>query len=230
LQDLALSPDMVALAAPEITGLGPALFGLFAAAALAAFLLTADAALAAIVGALGYEVRSQLAPCAIVVVALAVAGSIASTHPASILDVATWALTIAAAALFPPLVIGLWWRRASAPAATVAMIAGLAVALHYVLATRYLAPGFFETWPTLSSAGPTAREIFGELKNAWVAAAPGPARDAAWAALDAHAQGIANWWGIERSAAILLALPVGTAAMVLVSLALPHRRAPETAS
>jgi cation/acetate symporter len=160
----------------------------------------------------------------------AAAAYIATTHPASILDVATWALMLAASAIFPALVIGLWWRRASAPAATVAVLAGLALSLHYLLATRYLAPGFYETWETLSSAGPTAREVYGELKNAWVDAAPGPARDAAWAALDAHAQGIANWWGVERFAAVLLALPVGALAMVLISLILPFRAAPETAS
>jgi len=105
------------------------------------------------------------------------------------------------------------------------VLSGLAVCLHYLLATRYLAPGFFEAWDTLSSAGPTAREVFGDLKNAWVDAAPGPAKDAAWAALDAHAQGIANWWGIERFAAVLIALPVATAAMILISLVLPNRRA-----
>jgi len=232
LQDLTLSPDMIALAAPEITGLAPAMLALIAAAALAAFLVTADGPLAAIVEAVGGEARgrSWLVPCAIAAIALVLAGLLASTRPASFLDVVTWALTIAAAALFPPLVIGLWWRRASAPAATVAVIAGLAVALHYLLATRYLAPGFFETWQSLSSAGPMGREIFWELKNAWLDAAPGPAKDAAWAALDVHAQGIANWWGIERSAAILIAFPVGAALMLLASLALPHRRASETAS
>jgi len=227
LQDLALSPDIVTLATPEITGLDPAMFALIAAAALAAFLVTADAPLAAIVSTLGGKARDQSwpVPCAIVAGTLVSTGTIASTHPASILDVAAWALTLAAAALFAPLVIGLWWRRGSAPAATVSVLAGLAVCLHYLLATRYLAPGFFEAWDTLSSAGPTAREIFGELKNAWVDAAPGPAKDAAWAALDAHAQGIANWWGIERFAAVLIALPVATAAMILISLVLPNRRA-----
>ena len=73
----------------------------------------------------------------------------------------------------------------------------------------------------LSSAGPTAREIFAELKQAWIAAAPGAAKDAAWAALDAHAQTIANWWGIEGLAAALLALPVGFVALVVVSLVTP---------
>jgi cation/acetate symporter len=145
-------------------------------------------------------------------------------------DVAAWAFAIAGAGLFPALVLGLWWRRASVPAAAVAMASGLAVCLHYLAATRYLAVGFFERWHALSSAGPTDREIFGELKNAWVAAEPGPARDAAWAALDAHAQGIANWWGIGAPSVLLLALPVGLLVMILVSLALPQRHAPATAS
>jgi cation/acetate symporter len=232
LQDVALSPDMIALAAPEITGLGPAMLALIAAAALAAFLVTADGPLVAIVGALGGDARrrSWLAPFAIAAIALVLAGLVASTRPASILDVAAASFTLAAAGLFVPLVMGLWWRRASAPAATVAVIAGLAVALHYLLATRYLAVGFFETWQSLSSAGPTAREVFGALKDAWATAAPGAAKDAAWAALDAHAQGIANWWGIGNLATILIALPVAIAAMILVSLAAPQQRPPETAS
>jgi len=232
LQDLTLSPDMITLAAPQITGLGPATFGLVAAAVLAAALVTAHGPLMALVGAFGCDQsdRSRLAPLAVGAGALIVAGLLAATHPASILDVATWAFTIAAAGLFPALVVGLWWRRASAPAAVIAMILGLGVALHYLVATRYLSVGFFETWQSLSSAGPTAREIFGELKDAWLAAARGPARDAAWTALDAHAQDIANWWGIGNLATILIALPVGLAAMILVSLAWPHKRAPETAS
>jgi cation/acetate symporter len=223
---------MITLAAPEITGLGSPLLGIVAAAVLAAFLVTAEAPLAAIVTAVCGETRprSGLVACAVVASAVAAAAYVASTHPASILEVATWALMLAASALFPALVIGLWWPRASATAATFAVLAGLAVSLHYLLAARYLAPGFYETWEMLSSAGPTAREFYGELKNAWVEAAPGPAKDAAWAALDAHAQGIANWWGVERFAAVLLALPVGTLAMVLLSLVLPSRHAPETAS
>jgi cation/acetate symporter len=228
-QDLVLSPDMITLAMPEITGLGSAMLGFVAAAVLAAALVTADGPLVAIAEAFGCEGqpvrRSVLAAAALIVT-----GFIASTHPGSVLDVATWSLTIAASGLFPALIAGLWWRRASAPAAVVAMIAGLVVCLHYLVATRYLAAGFFEVWQSLSSAGPTASETFNELKNAWVDAAPGPARDAAWAALDAHAQGIANWWGIGNLATIVLALPVGIAAMIVVSLAAPQRAAPATAS
>ncbi len=235
LQDLTFSPDMVTLAVPEITGLRHVMFGLIAAAALAAALVTADAPLIAILGAFGCERRagfgrSLLPSGAVAAATLVVTGLLAAAHPAPILDVATWAFTVAAAGLSPALVVGLWWRRASGPAAVTAMILGLAVCLHYIVATRYLSVGFFETWQSLSSAGPMAREVFGELKNAWVTAPRGPARDAAWAALDLHAQGMANWWGVNNLAAILLALPVGLAAMILISLAVPQRRAPETAS
>jgi cation/acetate symporter len=232
LQDLALSPDMITLAVPEITGLGSPLLWLVAAAALAVALVTAEGPLAAIVGAFGWESQDQgaLGARAIAVGVIAVTGLAAATHPAPIIEVATWAFTIAAAGLFPALVFGLWWRRASAPAAMAAMLTGLVVCLHYLLSTRYLAVGFFETWQALSSAGPTARETFGELKNAWVDAAPGAAKDAAWAALDAHAQGIANWWGIKSLATVLLAVPAGALVMVLVSLAAPRRQTPETAS
>ena len=231
LQDLALSPDMITLAFTEIAGLGAPMLWLIAAAALAAILATLDGPLAAIAAAFGWETQDRmgLAPRVIGGCALVVAAFVATTHPASILEVATWAFTIAAAGLFAPLVVGLWWRRASGPAAITAMVLGLGLCLHYLAATRYLAVGFFEVWETLSSAGPTAREIFGELKTAWVTAAPGPAKDAAWAALDAHAQGIANWWGIGPLAAILLALPVTIGAMILVSLVVPQRRPAETA-
>jgi cation/acetate symporter len=240
LQDLTLQPDMIALAAPEIAGLGHAMFGLLAAAALAAALVTSDGPLFAIAAAFGWDARAargaasgavaRLAPYAIAAAAVVGAGFAAATRPAAILTVATWAFTLAACGLFPALIAGLWWRRASASAAAVAIFAGVAVCLFYLVGTRYFAVGFFETWQSLSSAGPTARETFAELKQAWASSEPGAAKDAAWAVLDAHAQGIANWWGVKNLATALLALPVGIVAMVTVSLVVPRRLAAETAS
>ncbi len=94
------------------------------------------------------------------------------------------------------------------------MLAGLAVCLLYLVGTRYFAVGFFETWQSLSSAGHDgARRHSASCKQAWTSAAPGAAKDAAWAALDAHAQTIANWWGVRALAAALLALPVGIVAV-----------------
>jgi len=229
LQDMTLQPDMIALAAPEITGLGQTMFGFLAAAGLAAALVTADGPLFAIVGALCPRPDPQktaarwarFAPYGIGGAAVLIAGLVAATRPAAMLTVATWAFTLAACGLFPALLAGLWWRRANAPGAAAAMIAGLAVSLFYLLGTRYFAVAFFETWQALSSAGQTARETFAELKQTWMAAVPGPGKNAAWMALDAHAQTIANWWGIKNLATALLALPAGVVTVMAVSLLTP---------
>lgn len=234
LQDVVLDPDMIVLALPEMAGQREAIFAALAAAGLAAALVTVDGPLAAIVSALGFERdppgatrRVRLVPYVIAAGALAAAAFAATTRPAGILTLATWGFVLAAAGLFPALVAGLWWRRASGAAAAAAIVVGLGVSLLYLVATRYFAVAFFETWPTLSSAGPTAREIFGVLKDAWAAAAPGPAKDAAFAALDAHAQTMADWWGIRSLAAALIALPPALAVMIVVTILVPARRNPQ---
>ena len=154
---------------------------------------------------------------------VAVTSFVAVARPTGMLTMATWAFTLAAAGLFPALIAGLWWRRANAAGAAAAILAGLAVALIYIVATRFFAVAFFDAFSPLSNAGPMASEAFGDLKQAWGAAAPGPAKDAAWLALDAHAQGIANLWGIRNLAAVLLALPVAVVALVVVSLLTPRQ-------
>jgi cation/acetate symporter len=199
---------------------------LLAAAALAAALVTADGPLAAVIEALrGLRRRVNekadagksgyaLAAGVVLVAALA-----AAARPASMLMLATWSFTLVGAGLLPALVAGLWWRRANAFGASAALITGFAVCAFYLAGTRYFAVGFFEAFQWLSSAGPTARDTFTELQQAWSAAPVGAAKDAAWAALDTHAQTIANWWGIKSMAAALLALPVGVIAVIAGSLA-----------
>lgn len=239
LQDITLSPDMILLALPDIAGLDHAVLGAIAAAGLAVALVTAHGPLSAIVRALGFDggaTPSDARPRASRLVAYGVAGVTliaaafaALTRPATILDVATWALTLAAAGLFPALFAALWWKRANAIGAAAGMAIGLAAALVYLIGTRYFAVPFFEAFSALSSAGPTGQEVFGELKAAWLAAGPGPAKDVAWAALDTHAQTIADWWGINGLATALLALPAGVVTLVVISLVTPAPRIPETA-
>jgi cation/acetate symporter len=226
LQDVALQPDMIALATPEMAGLAPAMLGLLAAAAFAAALVTADGPLAAVIEALrglgrrGSETTgSGKSGYALAVAVVLVAALAAAARSASLLMLATWALTLAGAGLLPALVAGLWWRRANAFGASAALITGFAGCAFYLLGTRYFAVEFFEAFQSLSSAGPTARDTFTELQQAWSAAPVGAAKDAAWAALDAHAQTMANWWGIKSMAAALLALPVGVIALIAGSLA-----------
>ena len=227
LQDLTMHADMIVLAMPEIIGLSAWFSGFIASALLATALTAADGPLQAIVRTLVSDVRSAdhrtptstwLIACAVAALAISAAAYAATTRPASILELATWGFTLAAAGLFPALVFGLWWKRANAWGACTAMLLGLTVCLYYVVATRFFAVSFYEMWGFLSNAGPVAVERFDELKQAWIAAEQGQVQDAAWIQLDSHAQMIANWWGVTNLAAALFALPVGFIGIVVVSL------------
>jgi cation/acetate symporter len=207
-------------------------FTFIAATGLAAAFVAACASLRAIVQALDADTQPHEPDAGIPTtlaaagVALLAAAIVAAVRPANMVTVATWSLTLAASGLFPALVAGLWWRRTSALGATCAMLAGHAVAAVYIVATHCFAVPFFEAFGALSSAGPIARDTFTELKDAWVAAEPGAAKVAAWGALVAHARTVANLWGVNGLATVLLALPVGVLFLVLGSLASRRETAP----
>jgi cation/acetate symporter len=223
-----LNADMIVLATPEMAGMPYVISGLVAAGGLAAALSTADGLLLAIANALSHDVYykmiDQNAPTArrlvvsriLLVVVAAMAAYVASTKPSDILAMVSWAFSLAAAGLFPALVLGVWWKRANAPGAVAGMIAGFGVCLYYLLGTRYGAVGFYEMWSGLSDATPEAIAKFEELKAA-AAAATGDAQAAAWAAFDKHAQTIANWWGVKNLSAAAFGLPVGFVVMIVVS-------------
>ncbi len=228
LQDVTLDPDIVTLALPEITGLNGPAFGFIAAAGLATALATAHGPLRAVVGALsgggsfapgGRLPRvPRLLSYGVAAVALVAAAFVAQARPAGIIELATWSFVLVAGGLFPSLLAALWWPRATSAGAAAAMLAGFAVTLIYLLGPHYFAVPFFEATSALSGGGQSAQEYFAELKDAWLAAAPGAAKDAAWTALDAHARSVADWWGISNLAVALLALPAGIVALVVVSL------------
>src|SRR5690606_12184798 len=159
----------------------------------------------------------------ILLVSVAVAAAYtASTKPADILSMVAWAFSLAAAGIFPALVLGIWWKRANTAGCIVGMILGFGMCLYYLVGTRYFAVGFYETWSWLSTASPAAVAKFTELKAAWMNAADPAAREAAWVALDKHAQTIANWWGVRNISAALFGLPLGFLAIWIVSLLTPE--------
>jgi cation/acetate symporter len=170
----------------------------------------------------------RFAAYAVAAVALAAAALGAFARPAGVVEVATWGLTLAATGLFPALFAALWWPRASAWGAGAGMLVGLAVALVYIIGTQLVPVPFFEATSALSSGGAPGMEYFIELKDAWLAAEPGAVKDAARAALEAHARSVADWWGVSHLAIALLALPAGIAALVAVSLLKPAPRAMAT--
>ncbi|HEY6631223.1 MAG TPA: VC_2705 family sodium/solute symporter, partial [Rhizobiaceae bacterium] len=228
-----LNADMIVLATPEMAGMPYVISGLVAAGGLAAALSTADGLLLAIANALSHDVYykmiDQNAPTArrlivsrilLVVVAIA-AAYVASTKPSDILAMVSWAFSLAAAGLFPALVLGVWWKRANSPGAIAGMIAGFGVCLYYLLGTRYGAVTFVDMWSWLSTARPEQLAQFAELKAAYAAAAP-DAQAAAWTALDKFAQTIANWGGVKNLSAAAFGLPVGFAVMYVVSKLTPE--------
>ena len=133
----------------------------------------------------------------------------------------SWSFSLAAAGIFPALVMGIWWKRANWAGCVAGMILGFGVCFYYLWWSRYFAVSFYEMWSFLSGGSPAAVKRYADLKQAWMAAAPGPAKDLAYIALDAHAQTIANWWGVRNLSAGLFGLPVGFIAVWVVSMLTP---------
>jgi cation/acetate symporter len=145
-----IASDTVVIATPEIAGLPYVIAGLVAAGGLAAALSTADGLLLAIANALSHDVyyemidhtastrrRLVVARVLLVVVAL-IAAYLAITAPAGILIFVSWAFSLAAAGLFPVLVLGVWSKRVNTPGAIAGMIAGFGVTAWYLVSTEYL--------------------------------------------------------------------------------------------
>ena len=88
-----------------------------------------------------------------------IATSIALQRPAGILLLVTPVFSIAAATIFPALLLGIAWRRANRWGVTAGMLAGLGVTLYYLL-TRSLLDGAAgsELW---FGVQPAAAGLFG---------------------------------------------------------------------
>jgi cation/acetate symporter len=224
-----LNADMIVLATPEMAGMPYVISGLVAAGGLAAALSTADGLLLAIANALSHDIyyrmidtnaptsRRLIVSRVLLVIVAVIAAYVASTRPADILSMVAWAFSLAAAGLFPALVLGIWWKRTTTAGAVAGIVAGFGVCVYYLVATRYFAPSFYEMWGWLSGATPEAAARYQELKAAVAAAAP-DAQAAAYKAFDSFAQTIASWWGIKNLSAAAFGLPVGFGVMIVVSL------------
>jgi cation/acetate symporter len=146
--EIAIGGDIVVLATPEIAGLPYVVSGLVAAGGLAAALSTADGLLLTIANALSHDLyykmidpaastykRVTISKVLLLVVALA-AAAVASQKPADILFLVSAAFSFAAAAFFPALVLGIFWRRANKWGATLGMISGLGITFFYMTQTQ----------------------------------------------------------------------------------------------
>jgi cation/acetate symporter len=192
--EISIGQDIVVLATPEIAGLPYVISGLVAAGGLAAALSTADGLLLTIANALSHDLyykminpnastqkRVMISKILLLFVALA-AASVAAQKPADILFLVSAAFSFAAAAFFPALVAGVFWKRANKWGAIAGMVFGLGTCFYYMATTQ-----------------PWLRGVFGFT---------GPIADY-------------TWFGISPISAGVFGVPVGIAALIIVSLLTP---------
>ncbi|HET7825542.1 MAG TPA: sodium:solute symporter family protein [Anaeromyxobacter sp.] len=151
------SSDFVVLATPEIAGLPFVITGLVMAGGLAAALSTADGLLLTIANAISHDLYYNVVnPRASLIKRLAitkalligtaiVAAWVATYRLAIIVELVAWAFSLAGAAFFPALVMGIWWKRANRAGAVAGMAAGLGVTLFYVIGSRFFGLSWFGT-------------------------------------------------------------------------------------
>jgi len=155
LGEMKIGGDIVVLATPEIAGLPYVVSGMVAAGGLAAALSTADGLLLTIANALSHDLyykmidpnastarRVAISKALLLIVALA-AAYVASQKPADILFLVSAAFSFAAAAFFPALTLGIFWKRATKWGAVLGMIAGLGTTMFYMVTTQPWLRGIF---------------------------------------------------------------------------------------
>ncbi|PIG28593.1 cation/acetate symporter [Janthinobacterium sp. 35] len=190
LAEISIDADVLVLATPEIAGLPYVISGLVAAGGLAAALSTADGLLLAISNALSHDIyykvvdpsastqkRVTISKLLLLAVAF-IAAYAASQKPADILSLVGVAFSLAASTLFPPLVLGVFWKRANYQGALAGMFTGFGVCLYYMLHTSTMLGGTPDgQWLHIA---PISAGIFGvptglaaAILVSWLTPAPG---------------------------------------------------------
>lgn len=227
LQDFVINTDVIVLSTPEIAGLPYVISGLVAAGGLAAALSTADGLLLAIANALSHDVyykmldptaptvRRLLVARGLLLVVAVAAAYLASTKPGDILAMVGWAFSLAMAGNFPALVMGIWWKRTTTPAAIAGMIAGFGLCIFYLVVTRYYPQAGVNYFGMTALTNPATGAPLVNVAQAmadpkWLADVPASAAN--------PLQSKVGWFGLNNINCGLLGMPLGFLVMYVVSL------------
>ena len=176
LNELSIGGDIIVLAMPEIGG-GPYVMSApGAAGGRAAAPSTPDGLLLALATGPSHDLyykmidpnastarRVTISKVLLLIVALC-AAYLAAQKPADILFLVSAAFSFAAAAFFPALTLGIFWKRATGPAASLGMVTGLGITFYYMLMTQpWLREIFRVTSPVVLWWGiqPISAGVFG---------------------------------------------------------------------
>jgi cation/acetate symporter len=156
--------DIIVLATPEIAGLSAILVGIVAAGGMAAALSTASGLLLVISSSVAHDIYAEIinpdapderrlfAGRVTIVVAVFLAGLLGIYPLGFVAEVVAFAFGLAAAAFFPVIVLGIFWKRCTKEGAIAGMIVGLTFTFSLIMLMRahVVLPFIFET-PILES-------------------------------------------------------------------------------
>lgn len=227
LANFSIQADAIVIATPEIAGLPYVVSGLVAAGGLAAALSTADGLLLAIANALSHDVYARMinknAPVArklviarVILIAVAlVAAWVASGRPADIVAMVAWAFSLAAAGLFPALVMGIWSKKTTAAAAVAGIWAGFLTTLVYLVVTRYF-PGFgVNVLGMYSNVNPVTGAALVDIAK--LKAEQPQIFQQGWVAISHPLASKVGYFNVANISAGLFGMPIGFLTMYIVS-------------
>jgi len=227
LANFSIQADAIVIATPEIAGLPYVVSGLVAAGGLAAALSTADGLLLAIANALSHDVYARMinknAPVArkliiarvILVLVALIAAWVASGRPADIVAMVAWAFSLAAAGLFPALVMGIWSKKTTATAAVAGIWAGFLTTLVYLVVTRYF-PGFgVNVLGMYSNVHPITGAALVDIAK--LKAEQPQIFEQGWVAINHPLASRVGYFNVANISAGLFGMPIGFLTMYIVS-------------
>lgn len=153
LNEVYIDRDIIVLANPEIAGLPNWVVALVAAGGLAAALSTAAGLLLVISSAVSHDIlKKTIAPKLTekqelifarlsIAVAIVFAGLCGIYPPAFVAQVVAFAFGLAAASLFPAIVLGIFTKRMNKEGAISGMLVGLAFTFFYIVYFKFINPG-----------------------------------------------------------------------------------------
>ena len=173
--------DIVVLANPEIAGLPGWVIALIAAGGLAAALSTAAGLLLVISAAISHDLMKKILRPKITekeelffarlaaAVAIVIAGLFGIYPPAFVAQVVALAFGLAAATIFPVLVLGIFTKSVSKEGAIAGMLSGLIFTLGYILWFKFISPDLNNASFWLMGISPEGIGILGAGINFLVA-------------------------------------------------------------
>ncbi len=173
--------DIMVLANPEIAGLPPWVIALVAAGSLAAALSTAAGLLLVISAAVSHDLlkktfargisdrRELLYARLAAASAIGIAGYLGVHPPGFVAQVVAFAFGLAAASLFPPILLGIFSMRMNMAGAVSGMLSGLLFTFGYIVYFKFYAPELNSAANWLFGISPEGIGMVGALLNFAVA-------------------------------------------------------------